>query len=104
MDSLASRDPQRAAEGEAMNRLDEIEEAIARAGWATDDTIYFSTETRDDILALVAVARAVRKRRRIEFEMAKVVGEEWDALDAQLFIARNEEGEALAPLLAEREG
>ncbi len=85
-----------------MNRLDEIERAIARASWATDDTIYFSTETRDDILALVAVARAAA-----EFEDA-LAAERRDPYNLELVhrtcIARNLVRMTLAPLLAEKEG
>jgi len=69
-----------------MSRLDEIERAIARASWATDDAIYFSSETRDDILALVAVARAAQRLQRMDTS----IEDDIDAIDA-----------ALAPLLEE---
>jgi hypothetical protein len=72
-----------------MNRLDEIERAIARASWATDDAIYFSSETRDDILALVAVARAALR-----------LVDDWAAsgIDGQT-MSEDELMDALAPLL-----
>jgi hypothetical protein len=80
MDSLASRAPQRAAQGEAMNRLDEIER-LAQLEYP--EICDFPTQS--EVLALVAVARAAADHLRNM--------DSGDKLAA-----------ALAPLLADREG
>ena len=100
MGSMESRDPQRAAQGEAMNRLDEIERRFLHAQGT--DTVFWEGAVCRDVLALVAVARAAAKRCQIRRKMAEATGADWerlhlhDAADAELDLEA-----ALAPLLQE---
>lgn len=94
----ASRDERRAPlkdadvpKGEAMStRLDEIE-----ARWLEGDIC-------DEVPALVAVARAAARLKRVWLAMAKTKGAEWEKLQEERISAELDLEDALAPLLAEK--
>lgn len=84
-----------------MNRLDEIEATWSEnEDWARELDLGESIIMAEDVRALVAVARAADKRRRVRMKMAQVTGAEWerlhlhDAAEADI-----ELDAALAPLL-----
>ncbi len=80
-------------------RLDEIERT-AKLG--TDCGYFIGEFAFHDILALVAVARAAARLRRVWLAMAKTKGAEWEKLQEERISAELDLEDTLAPLLAEK--